>query len=719
MGSVGKGTQLSMSSTATERVPLKIIIAGAPAAGKGTQCEIITKEFGVVHLSTGDILRAAVKAGTPLGVRAKEFMDGGQLVPDDLITGVVCDRLAEEDCRTRGWLLDGFPRTRPQADSLTEAGYRPDSFILLDVPEDILVERVTGRRTDPVTGAIYHLTFKPPPADIVDRLVQRSDDTKEKIVVRYREFLKHVDSVKDCYEGKCLKVDGSLSQAEVTNLVVAGLQEAEKRSAASRAKMLLFQRVVAIASLVGIDKGMGRALAAARVPFPSSLAGMLSLFAAMQGVQVVCPPGSDMVAKFYAPAVALIKAWLPALFVPPLVILPLKRHLLGSPAQAILLLGIVLSGAVLSLSSSALVAESLRKVEGSLRMRGIMKSSRTEASPAGATSSPPAAADVSQVPAKKSHLDHTPLTPEQLTLALPRLPGPRAPLLFASLVLCRVIFAARFAAPGTVSPADRAFGIKLYGIYATMASYLSAQKLSPQIKKVAHPVLVTALLTFGAHAGLSLATAVPLSQLLAGYYGSVAGSGAGDLVSSALGAAIVSFGMQLYTYRSLMYANSLRVLGTTVFSAVFGLASSAVLVRAAGVAPAQTALALLTRCITTPLALSGAALTGADASVSALVVVLTGLLGASAGNALIEAVVAATSSTQRKAAVAGNPAPDQVSAGLAMGAAAHGLGAAAVAAEPIKFASAIVAMSLTGVWTVALLAVPAVRAALVRLALGA
>ena len=712
--------QLGMSSTASERVPLKIIIAGAPAAGKGTQCEIITKEFGVVHLSTGDILRAAVKAGTPLGVRAKEYMDGGQLVPDDLITGVVCDRLSQDDCRMQGWLLDGFPRTRPQADSLTEAGYRPDSFILLDVPEEILVERVTGRRTDPVTGAIYHLTFKPPPADIADRLVQRSDDTKEKIVVRYREFLKHVDSVKDCYEGKCLKVDGSLSQAEVTNLVVTGLQEAEKRTAASRAKMLLFQRTVAIASLVGIDKGLARCFAAGRVSFPSSLAGMLSLFAAMQGLQVVCPPGSDMIARFYAPAVALIKAWLPALFVPPLVILPLKRHLLGSPAQAMLLLGIVLSGAVASLSSSALVAESLRRVEGSLRMRGIMKSSRSEATSAPDVAAPGA---ISQLPAKKSHLDHTPLTPEQLTLALPRLPGPRAPLLFASLVLCRVIFAARFAAPGTVSSADRAFGVKLFGIYATMASYLSAQKLSPQLKRVAHPVLVTALLTYVAHAGLSLATGVPLPQLLTGYYGSGAGTGAGDLVSSALGAAIVSFGLQLYTYRSMMYANSLRVLGTTVFSAVFGLVSSAVLVRAAGVAPAQTALALLTRCITTPLALSGATLTGADASVSALVVVLTGLLGASAGNALIEAILAATTpSRQHKAVVdAGQtgPAADQVSVGLAMGAAAHGLGAAAVAGEPLKFASAIVSMSLTGVWTVALLAVPAVRAALLRLALGA
>ena len=696
------------TSSSCERVPLKIIIAGAPAAGKGTQCEIITKEFGVVHLSTGDILRAAVKAGTPLGVKAKKFMDGGELVPDELITGVVCDRLKQEDCQMQGWLLDGFPRTRPQADALTEAGFRPDSFILLDVPEEMLVERVTGRRTDPVTGQIYHMSFKPPPADIVDRLVQRSDDTKEKIVVRYREFLKHVDSVKDCYENKCLKVDGSQSQAGVTNQVVEGLREAEKKVVTSRAKMLLFQRIVAIATLFGIDKGLGKAFAAAKVPFPSSLAGMLSVFAAMQGLQIVCPPGSDMIARFYAPAVALIKAWLPALFVPPLVILPMKRHLLGSPAQAAVLLALVAGGLVMSLSSSVLVAESVRKIEASAQMRGLMRraSRAPDVSPA----------EPSGEPKKKSHLDHIPLTPEQLTLSLPRLPGPKAPILFAALVLCRVIFTTRFAAAGTVSATDKAFGVKLFGIYATMASYLTAQSLPPAVKKTAHPVLVTALLAYAAHAGLSLATNLPLPLLLSAYFGSGTGAGAGDLISSALGAAIVSFGMQLYTYRSMVYSNSLRVMATTAFSAAFGLASSALLVRLAGVVPAQTGLSLLTRCITTPLALSGASLTGADASLSALVVVLTGLLGASAGNGFLEGILG--SKVVRGKAAAGGKS-DDVSVGLAMGAAAHGLGAAAVASEPLKFAAAIVSMSLTGVWTVALLACGPVRQALTRLAMGA
>ena len=109
----------------------KIIIAGAPAAGKGTQCEVIRKDFGVVHLSTGDILRAAVKEQSELGLKAKSFMDAGKLVPDELIIGVVCDRLKQTDCVNQGWLLDGFPRTKSQADALNQAGMVPDCFVLL------------------------------------------------------------------------------------------------------------------------------------------------------------------------------------------------------------------------------------------------------------------------------------------------------------------------------------------------------------------------------------------------------------------------------------------------------------------------------------------------------------------------------------------------------------------------------------------------------------
>ncbi len=212
-----------------ERKPTapKIIIAGAPAAGKGTQCEVIKEQLGVIHLSTGDILRAAVKEGSDLGKKAQEYMDSGQLVPDELITGVVVDRLSQPDCLEKGWLLDGFPRTRAQADALSKEGILPDCFILLDVPQEILVERVTGRRTDPETGRIYHMKYNPPPSDIEDRLIQRSDDTAEKIIVRYQEFCGHVDSVKSCYEDKMIWIDGSQQQRDVSKVLCMALSDVE------------------------------------------------------------------------------------------------------------------------------------------------------------------------------------------------------------------------------------------------------------------------------------------------------------------------------------------------------------------------------------------------------------------------------------------------------------------------------------------------------------
>jgi adenylate kinase len=185
---------------------------------------VIKKELGVVHLSTGDMLRAAVKDGTELGVKAKQFMDAGQLVPDELIINVVVERLQQPDCQSKGWLLDGFPRTRAQADALAGLGIVADSFILLDVPQEVLVERVTGRRTDPETGKIYHMKFSPPTEpEVISRLVQRSDDTEEKIVVRYKEFCSHVDSVRECYKDITLWVDGSISPVEVSEVIMSGI----------------------------------------------------------------------------------------------------------------------------------------------------------------------------------------------------------------------------------------------------------------------------------------------------------------------------------------------------------------------------------------------------------------------------------------------------------------------------------------------------------------
>lgn len=213
------------SSSASIEGGIKIIIAGAPASGKGTQCSMITNEFGCVHLSTGDILRAAVKEGTPLGIKAKEFMDSGRLVPDELIIDVICNRLVQEDCLKKGWLLDGFPRTAEQASALQKAGMEPDHFILLDVPEDVLVDRVEGRRTDPVTGKIYHLKYSPPESEeVAKRVTQRSDDTAEKIVTRYREFQSHIDAVKSFYEDKTIWVDGTIDKEDVSSCIRSALE---------------------------------------------------------------------------------------------------------------------------------------------------------------------------------------------------------------------------------------------------------------------------------------------------------------------------------------------------------------------------------------------------------------------------------------------------------------------------------------------------------------
>ena len=202
----------------------KIILAGAPASGKGTQCEVIKANFGLVHLSTGDILRSAVRQKSALGLMAKPFMDGGHLVPDDLIIELILNRLRDHDCETRGWLLDGFPRTKPQAEALKKSGIIPDIFLLLDVPEDILLERVTGRRTDPATGKIYHMKYSPPENDeVASRLVQRSDDTAEKITIRYKEFQSHIDDIQSCYIDRMVRIDGTSDQGEVSKTVISEL----------------------------------------------------------------------------------------------------------------------------------------------------------------------------------------------------------------------------------------------------------------------------------------------------------------------------------------------------------------------------------------------------------------------------------------------------------------------------------------------------------------
>lgn len=205
---------------------LKVMISGAPAAGKGTQCQKIIEKYRLVHISVGDILRDEVKNGTPAGKRAKDFMDQGTLVPDEVVVDMVKGRLAQNDCQQRGWLLDGYPRSGSQAEAIEKEGIRPDVFLLIQVPDEALIERVVGRRLDPVTGEIYHLKFKAPPADIVPRLVQRSDDTEEKARVRLDTYHANVGSVLSYYKDTTVTVDGLRPMDDVFADIEAVLDKA-------------------------------------------------------------------------------------------------------------------------------------------------------------------------------------------------------------------------------------------------------------------------------------------------------------------------------------------------------------------------------------------------------------------------------------------------------------------------------------------------------------
>jgi len=200
-----------------------VVIAGPPAAGKGTQCEKIKSKYGYVHISTGDILRENVKNGTELGLKAKEFMEAGALVPSELIVDLVKDRLAKDDIKEHGCLLDGFPRAPDQAQAMVDAGLSVDKFLLIKVPDETLVERGCGRRLDPETGDIYHLKFKPPPAEVVDRLVHRKDDEEETIRARLQAYHSQIDGILPFFKEVVAEVDGTGKPDEVFDLVSAGL----------------------------------------------------------------------------------------------------------------------------------------------------------------------------------------------------------------------------------------------------------------------------------------------------------------------------------------------------------------------------------------------------------------------------------------------------------------------------------------------------------------
>jgi adenylate kinase len=210
---------------------MRLILIGPPASGKGTQAAVLKEKLGIAHISTGDMLRAAVKEGTALGEEAESYMSAGQLVPDDLVIRMVLERLQKPDA-SEGFLLDGFPRTQPQAEALDaaldEAGLGIDAVVFIDVPDEVVLERMTGRRTDPETGTIYHMTFNPPPAEVADRVVQRPDDNPASVKVRLEKYHSETEPIVSHYETKGLlkSIDGQQAPDEVTAAILEQLGKA-------------------------------------------------------------------------------------------------------------------------------------------------------------------------------------------------------------------------------------------------------------------------------------------------------------------------------------------------------------------------------------------------------------------------------------------------------------------------------------------------------------
>ncbi|MBT8583059.1 adenylate kinase [Polynucleobacter paneuropaeus] len=221
---------------------MRLILLGAPGAGKGTQAQFICKQFGIPQISTGDMLRAAVKAGTELGIAAKKIMDAGGLVSDHIIIGLVKDRLTQPDC-AKGYLFDGFPRTIPQAQAMKDAGVPIDYVLEIDVPFDAIIDRMSGRRVHPASGRTYHIKFNPPKVTGVDDvtgepLIQRDDDKEETVRKRlqvyndqtrplveyYSSWAKQSNSSDKVKAPAYRKVNGTGSVEDITTAIFAELK---------------------------------------------------------------------------------------------------------------------------------------------------------------------------------------------------------------------------------------------------------------------------------------------------------------------------------------------------------------------------------------------------------------------------------------------------------------------------------------------------------------
>ena len=214
---------------------MRIILLGAPGAGKGTQAQFLTKKYDIPQISTGDMLRAAIKAGTDMGKMAKAAMDAGQLVTDEIIIGLVKDRIAQDDCKN-GYLLDGFPRTLPQADAVTSAGIEIDAVIEIDVADEVIVKRMSGRRAHLSSGRTYHLEYNPPKIagkddETGEELVQRPDDKEDVVLDRLKVYHDLTEPLVTYYKEQATKVasltyitvDGTADIADVETAITSKL----------------------------------------------------------------------------------------------------------------------------------------------------------------------------------------------------------------------------------------------------------------------------------------------------------------------------------------------------------------------------------------------------------------------------------------------------------------------------------------------------------------
>jgi adenylate kinase len=217
---------------------MRLILLGAPGAGKGTQATFICQKYGIPQISTGDMLRAAVKAGTPLGIEAKKIMDAGGLVSDDLIINLVKERITQADCAS-GFLFDGFPRTIPQADAMKAAGVKLDYVLEIDVPFEAIIERMSGRRSHAASGRTYHVKFNPPKVAGVDditgeALIQRDDDKEETVKKRLDVYSAQTRPLVDYYSNWA-KADASAAPKYRAISGTGGVDEITARAFAALA----------------------------------------------------------------------------------------------------------------------------------------------------------------------------------------------------------------------------------------------------------------------------------------------------------------------------------------------------------------------------------------------------------------------------------------------------------------------------------------------------